>query len=82
MTILIEMVTRFVLDILSVVVDNHLFIEELDLEGMVGKEIGLMKAMFIQAMPVHPPTHLHPPPNQLWPIVAKAPVPSYLLSLF
>ena len=59
-----EAVLRLALSIPSMVMDDHLFVEKLGLEGVVGQEVGLVKATVILVMLMHQPNCLHQPPHQ------------------
>ena len=54
-----EMFKRFSLNVLSMAAENHLFMEELGWEGLMGWWIGLLKAMVDWFMLAHPPTCFH-----------------------
>ena len=62
-TVLTKTIMRFALSIPSLAVDNYLFVEELDQEGVAGQTIGLVKAMVIWVMLVHLSTCFHHPPT-------------------
>ena len=77
----IEMIIRLALSIPSLVVKNHLFIEELYWEGVAGQMIGPVKAPVIRVILVHLPTSHYHYSHQFQPTMAGKPASSHLPSL-
>ena len=63
---LAEAVSRFLLGILSTVVDLNLFEEEIGWKGEVGGNVRPVKATVLWVMAMHPPPRLYYSSNQLW----------------